>query len=57
VDFHIAERRFLGSGAIGAAVSASRSIGWERGGECRLPQPEEDVDVGSVRQGPFGVHR
>jgi hypothetical protein len=52
-----------GSGACaclaGDTAAVSEDVlfgGCERGGECRLPQPEEDADVGSVRQSPFGVH-
>ena len=51
-----------GSGAClaGDTAPVSEEIlfgGCERGGECWLPQPEEHADVGSVLQGPFGVHR
>jgi hypothetical protein len=48
-----------GSGACLAGDTAPGSEevlfgGCERGGECRLPQPEEHADVGSVLQGPLG---
>jgi hypothetical protein len=64
MDWAPKTRPDCGSGACaclaGDAAPVSEDVlfgGCERDGECRLAQPEEHADVGSVRQGPPGVHR